>query len=68
MTDYHAVEHEALTAKLEQVVTQWIEEHAVRPVELPDRRDRTQLKVPTPWNANNLHLEFWVDVRGSYLS
>lgn len=66
--EYHEIELEALTAKLEQVVTQWIEEHEERPVELPDRRNRMQLKVETPWNANNLHLEFWVEVRGADLS
>lgn len=66
--DYHEIEHAALTDKLEQLVTQWIEEHEDKPVELPNRRNRTQFKVRTPWNANNLHLEFWVEVRGADLS
>lgn len=66
--DYHEIELAALTDKLEQMVTEWIEEHEEKPVELPDRRNRTQLKVRTPWNANNLHLEFWVELRGADLS
>lgn len=66
--DYHEIEHAALTDKLEQLVTQWIEDHEEKPVELPDRRNRTQLNVRTPWNANNLHMEFWVELRGADLS
>ncbi len=65
--DYHEAEVAALTDKLQQVLTQWIEEHEERPVELPYRANRTQLKVRTPWNANNLRLEFWVEVRGADL-
>ena len=65
--DYHEIEVATLTDKLEQLVTRWIKEHEEKPVELPYRANRTQLKVRTPWNANNFHLEFWVEVRGADL-
>ena len=62
--DYHEIEVANLKQKLEQLVTQWIKDHEERPVDLPEPDHRILIKVRTPWNANNLHLEVWAEVRG----
>ena len=68
MTDYHETELAILTETLEMIVGQWIEAHEAVPVEIPDYSDRTLIVVPTGWNANNIHLEYWAQVRGADLS
>lgn len=64
MTDYHETELAILAETLEISVTQWLEAHEAMPVEIPGYSNRTLIRVPTGWNDDNIHLEFWAQVKG----
>ena len=66
--DYHERELEILTETLEMIVEQWVEGHLEKPVEIPEYSNRTLIRVPTRWNLQNVHLEFWAQVINPDLS